>query len=541
MIFNVIDWISRHRKFSRRDDFSRLAFVAMNKAAEADGFKYSANYLVTFFSEVFQGSDSVAYTFNPYDRAIIDSNRRSVDILLCSAGSRNSENYIDEWRSHMRGTKAADLVLPDNCVGDFGLTPIDADGRAISNPSFLELLKSNIDPYPQFRHIRHIKDNRRMTLIFPVSTSSQTRSRNSIDYRITGKEMVTRAVLRSGIADVCILSRVLAENLERAISGYLLDRISARQSNCGALRICSAISFADNQEHTIRIHDPHGRVDQTRCRIDPTLQPPLDPFSEIPEIIISELLDEDAGYDWVKGIGDFEFNIDGSPYRFSVNKEVRRPGQWALITAQLVRRYVDEVFSESTGQSQLAVWDMGCGCGIIGILAGALSQNKIGKLFFSDIDHKAVECTKRNLSQYNNLPATIVKQGDLFAVCNSDDGPFDVIAFNSPFSPKTPSAFVSTDSGGSKGRDIAERYCRELHNYLAVGGWGIMAIADYVDDGRFKVILESQFGEENVHIKDRVILYPYKTKAPIPPAREIVTKADIQKNCDYHFEDFSWR
>jgi hypothetical protein len=214
MTFRTADWINKHRSsvFKKHDDFSKVIFVAMNKAAETDSFKYSANYLVAFFSSIFPGSQAIAYTSNPYDKNLIDYHRTFINILLCSAGSRNfsEQNYIDIWCSKMKGISSQELILPSNCIGDFCLTPIDVNGHTISEPAIFKQLVGTLDPYPLFERLGDIKDKKtRPKIIFPVSTFSErekTKRYDSQETKTTGKEMVTKAVLHTDVIDTCILT-----------------------------------------------------------------------------------------------------------------------------------------------------------------------------------------------------------------------------------------------------------------------------------------------------------------------------------------------
>jgi len=302
--------------------------------------------------------------------------------------------------------------------------------------------------------------------------------------------------------------------------------------------MCKVIDLRDNSEQTILVYDPNGRIEQTHCEVDPTLSLPAHLYSEIPEIIISELLDEATHYDWQNEIGEFHFDVYGNKYKFFVDKNVRHPGQWSLVTFQMIKKCVEVVFSNVESQSQqLKIWDMGCGCGIVGILTGAVLHNKVNRLLFSDIEAQAIKCTERNLSQLlPSMPSCTVREGNLFAACDTKEK-FHVIAFNPPFLPLLQSKDTSFDSGGNKGYEIAEEYCANLYEYLDVGGWGILAIADYVDDGRVKSILSARFGEENIQVQERLILYPYEPTRPIPPAYEITARKSIERICDYHFEN----
>jgi methylase of polypeptide subunit release factors len=540
MAHQVADWIGKHRKNLHRDNFREVVFVAMNKAAKLDRFEYSANYLVSLFQHVFQNSHSIVYTFNPYDRTRLNQERRSIDILLCSIGSRNqTDYYFGDWYTRMLDGGFAASALPANCIGDFCLTPMDAIGRIVKENGIMEFIRDNLDPYPLFdTHVREVKakEARPVKVIVPVGTFYQKEGeREAQEHGITGKETVTRAVLRAGAADICIMSRLLAENLERAIGGYVINKIS-QKTNKG-LRKCEAILLDDGTGDRFSVYDHRERIDRTRCRVDPALEPPSGFLLDIPKIIISELGDEAKDYDWKTETGKFEYHIGDGIYTFDlIDKDVRRPGQWSLVTMQLARQCLAQVY-QSRGD-KLSVLDMGCGCGVVGLLMSNLPGDMIKRIVFSDVFSKALECTRVNYEKYYTRQMKIIpeyKQGSLFNVCEDEE--FDVVAFNPPFLPtNTPSKFKASDSVWINGKYVAELYCENLYEHLTVGGWGILTAADYFDNGLCKEILETKFGKENVVQEDRVILYPCHPEPPIHPANEIENQFDIERNFHYNFE-----
>ena len=539
MVHKTGEWIKKNPRLISGKDFGNLRFVAMNKAAEADHFKYSANYLVTFFSEIFPKSSLRAYTSNAYDKKEIDSNRTDVDILLCSAGplAANSnfhaeQSYISGWYSKLTNT-----AFPKECIGDFCLTPINSRGKTVK---LKQGLLEAMDPYPQFKSLTDIKST---TIIFPVNTGRI--SRNEKKPSLTGKELVSKTILQSNIVDTCILNSELGDNLDKSIGNYVIKAVSSKRYHATHNRACFAYRLQDNTEiadleknetdntlHTIVAYDPRNRLDDLDCSTD---SEPSIHSDEIPQIIFSELVVEDQKYDWEQDTGEFKYTIGTNNFSFYVDKGVRRPGQWGLVTAQLTKYYID-AFIRKNKKVPLKVWDMGCGCGFIGILAGTTSNHKINNLLFTDISSRAVNCAERNLRQHPSIAAQI-KTGDLFDVSEMEHEKFGVIAFNPPFLPMYHiEKALSADSGGDSGKDVAERYCKSVFEHLEAGGWSILAMPDYIDDGQIKILLEQKFGHENVTMKERIILYPEHPAAPIPTAYEIRYRAEIESNLKYRFE-----
>ncbi len=539
MAYFTAAWISAHPELVRGLDCRRIVFVAMNKAADADAFQLSANYLATYFAEVFRGSSAIAYTHNPYDRDQIDDHRRRVDILLCSAGGRSSRelNYLERWLDKRKGHGGPGPALqpPPGYIGEFCLTPIDESGWAVRSPEFSPQLEADLDPYPRFARLADLQN---VTVIFPVNTSGPQREAAPAarhEPHLTGKELVTDVVLRSGAVTTCILPKPLAVNLAAAIGGHLLTRVSAPDRD-KPVRRCQALRFSDAQLLSIPVYDPLNRIDETLCPSDGVLQAEKLSFRERPKILFSEYREEAARYDWTQEAGIIEFEVDNRRAPFSLTPDVRRPGQWSLVTCQIVAWLVRKHLS-AVPASALTLWDMGCGCGAIGILA-ALSLPGQPQLLFSDIDVRAVDCARTNAQALLPAHAPHFATGDLFDVERAGRPRFHVVVFNPPFLPvQDLSINPVADAGGNLGLEIAERFCQTVYDHLEVGGWSVLALADYVDNGKILAGLQQRFGAGNVDRRERVILYPFiPERVNVPAAYEIRYQANIERACNYRFE-----
>lgn len=98
------------------------------------------------------------------------------------------------------------------------------------------------------------------------------------------------------------------------------------------------------------------------------------------------------------------------------------------------------------------VLDLGTGCGIQAIFAA----DKAKRVVATDIDAKAVENTKYNLSRYQQEKIIDVRQGDLFGPIKAGEK-FDVILLN----------LVYPFSEGSKHLwELHERFFAEVNRYL---------------------------------------------------------------------------
>jgi hypothetical protein len=555
MALRLAEWIKKSKRFEK-GKYSRLIFVAMNKAGEKDSYYYAANYLVTLFANVFTDSGSIAYTSNRYDQEDIRSHRMNIDILLCSVGSSQAgeKTYLeDPWLKNISKGSMGKAALKESCVGDFCLTPIDADGKLAANPDMENLICEELDPFPrwivqepnktpQYLLLRYLKQFKQADetpyVIFPVKTSAtkpvQKNDTSKIIYPITGKEITTRAVLRSGVANVCVLDAILAKNLVNAVGGFLIRHISRKPEDHNPFRKAKAYDLIRKTERDIAIIDPWYRLDSLPCDFDKNLHPPAKPTETIPSIIFCEMSDEDENFDWAEGVGVFKFHRYGIPYAFFVDKEVRKPGMWSLMSGLQGARYVNKIEAEEP----LSVWDIGCGSGVIGILMDKLSNGKISNILFSDIEESAIECTKRNVSNLGLAYKARYKKANLFHAAEPNEK-FHMIALNPPFAPMAgiTNVGVTIDSGGDTGRDLAVRFCQDVYDYLHVGGWALLVIPDYIDDGHLQQILEDRFGPKNIVVHNRFVLYPYETKKDVPCSFEVEHKEEIEKNCNYSFEN----
>jgi hypothetical protein len=542
MAYRTAAWLEQHCDLVSGIDGQRIVFVAMNKAADSDAFNLSANYLASYFAKVLPGSEVTAYTDNLYDQNRIERSRQSVDILLCSAGGRSyhEKNYLDRWFSKVPSENKKGIELPPGYIGEFCLTPIDRDGWALRETSFFQQVQEHLDPYPLFTRLADLRQQK-MTVIFPVNATppeqEMDKQPNRQDSILTGKELVTDVVLRSGVVTTCILPKPLAENLAKAIGGYLIEKVSAPEDQ-KPLRRCQALHFAKNESSPIPVYDAFGRIDETVCTTDSVLRAERFSFKERPKIIFSEYNHEVEHYDWTREDGVIVFEINSEKYGFTLNKDVRRPGQWSLVTSQIVSWLIRKHLQSVAKQSGLDVWDMGSGCGAIGLLAAVHERGL--RLLFSDIDQQAIDCTKDNakklLTSDHQAPRFV--RGSLFEVNDPKQKRFHLIAFNPPFLPvQDLSINPSVDAGGNLGLEIAESYCEAVYDHLEVGGWSVLALADYVDNGKIKQILGNRFGASNVDCRERVILYPFRPEQPdVPAAYEVRYRSTIEQACRYRFE-----
>ncbi|RLF59291.1 MAG: methyltransferase [Thermoplasmata archaeon] len=127
------------------------------------------------------------------------------------------------------------------------------------------------------------------------------------------------------------------------------------------------------------------------------------------------------------------------------------------------------------------VLDMGTGCGILAIIAYRKGASKV---VACDINKKAVECAKYNVTM-NNARVKVI-ESDLFENIREK---FDLIIFNPPYLPSDPlekddELKIAWD-GGKNGREVIDRFIDEVEKFLKPGG-------------RFQIVVSSLSGIEDV-------------------------------------------
>jgi methylase of polypeptide subunit release factors len=276
--------------------------------------------------------------------------------------------------------------------------------------------------------------------------------------------------------------------------------------------------------------DPLSRLDGI-CDVKEGDVPKPASLSQIPRIIFSESRKELEEYNFQKQAGSVVFQIDGQDHSIHVRAGVRKPGHFSMVTLQIVRSYVEKIGV----QEKVTVWDMGCGSGFVGLLSARLVRG-VGQFFCSDIRKEAIKCAAENIQNLGLDERRItLAAGDLFEPAPKGQF-FDVIAFNAPFLPESLANHSNVDSGGQRGVEIALRFCAGAKTHLQDGGWAILTLADYVDNGTLHETLEQEFGIANVQMDERLILYPCKPPAGIPRAYEVEMRHEIEKCCNYRFE-----
>jgi release factor glutamine methyltransferase len=146
------------------------------------------------------------------------------------------------------------------------------------------------------------------------------------------------------------------------------------------------------------------------------------------------------------------------PHVFHVTENVYRPAEDSFLFA--------EHLLEERGK---LVLDVGSGCGILGIVAGANAARVVAV----DINPYAVQCTKENAKLNGLVEKFSSIRGDLLRPL-SIEGIFDLILFNAPYLPGRCTGSESwlelAWAGGSGGRQIIDRFIYQSPNHLGSGG-----------------------------------------------------------------------
>lgn len=142
--------------------------------------------------------------------------------------------------------------------------------------------------------------------------------------------------------------------------------------------------------------------------------------------------------------------------RFAVHPNVMRP---ELMSSRWLAEYLAE---RAPIFAQKSVIDMGCGCGIQGLVTALKGAKKVS---FSDVSAAAVRNTRENAERSGMLAKSEIFQADLFDKLSQ---PAEIVVFNHPFFaddpiPDIPVSAAMLDSGKLIQRFFAEakRYCTE--------------------------------------------------------------------------------
>jgi release factor glutamine methyltransferase len=114
------------------------------------------------------------------------------------------------------------------------------------------------------------------------------------------------------------------------------------------------------------------------------------------------------------------------------------------------------------------VFDMGTGCGILGIVAA----KKVAEVFAVDVNPFAVHCARENAVLNGVADKMFFVRGDLFSAIGTGRK-FSLILFNAPYLPvekEDDSWLGSAWSGGVSGRELTDSFIAEASEHLEPNG-----------------------------------------------------------------------
>ncbi len=149
------------------------------------------------------------------------------------------------------------------------------------------------------------------------------------------------------------------------------------------------------------------------------------------------------------------------------------PAEDSFLAAETIKEELDSF------EGSVSVADIGCGSGILGLVAG--TNPNVDKVVFADISDDALKLCQMNVDR--NCPVVrancIVKKSDLFSEVS---GNFDLIIFNAPYLPdKDNSKIAGAWYGGKTGIEVSVDFLRQAVNHMN-------------DESRI-IIVESSFGD----------------------------------------------
>ena len=167
-----------------------------------------------------------------------------------------------------------------------------------------------------------------------------------------------------------------------------------------------------------------------------------------------------------------------------MGQEIVLETQKGLFSPQHIDRGTLAMLSHVNFESGMRIMDLGCGCGIVGIVAAKIAGED--NVFMSDADENAVETARRN-AERNGVGGVSLFLSDGFRDVDASD--FDIILSNPPY---------QTDFSVAKG------FIEKGFNRLKIGG-KLYMVTKRRDWYRNKII--SVFGGVQIHETDGYFVF----------------------------------
>lgn len=157
----------------------------------------------------------------------------------------------------------------------------------------------------------------------------------------------------------------------------------------------------------------------------------------------------------------------------TTNDDVYEPSEDSLLAADTVLEELNKL------SGNLEVIDMGCGSGILGLVAA--TNPNVDKVTFVDISDKALDLCKSNINRNMGKVRSNcdVIRSDLFSEVM---GLFDVIIFNAPYLPEGEKDKLSNAwYGGANGIEVSKKFLNQAVDHMADGGEIILVVSSLGD------------------------------------------------------------
>jgi release factor glutamine methyltransferase len=165
---------------------------------------------------------------------------------------------------------------------------------------------------------------------------------------------------------------------------------------------------------------------------------------------------------------------------YKTSEEVYEPSDDTFLAAEQLLSVLG-----ASVKNNLSVLDMGCGTGLLGLIAA--KSKKVQSVLFCDVDSRALELASDNVE---------LNRRKLNAVCTftlsnlfseiSESEKFDIILFNTPYlpkehlEPKLDSKETAWD-GGKGGIEIANAFISQASSRLPSGGMLLLVSSSFAD------------------------------------------------------------
>ncbi|MCF7799068.1 methyltransferase [Candidatus Woesearchaeota archaeon] len=183
---------------------------------------------------------------------------------------------------------------------------------------------------------------------------------------------------------------------------------------------------------------------------------------------------------------------------------VYEPDDDSYLLRDILEKQLQDKEARGEALVRMKFLDMGCGNGFLGFTA----QKKGMGVTFVDINPEAIaEVTK--ILNSEDVQADIVLS-DLFekAPC----GPYDVIAFNTPYLPADKELFDPALHGGQEGNETAIRFISQAKQFLAENGIILLLTSDLAPTEKIRAAAKEvgfsceQIGEQKLFF-EKLLVY----------------------------------